>query len=29
MSPSTPNIGYHICFPRVVVDSKIIVLNKL
>jgi hypothetical protein len=29
MSHSTPNVGYHICFPRVVVDSKIIILNKL
>jgi hypothetical protein len=29
MSPLTPNVSYHICFPRVVVDSKSIVLNKL
>jgi hypothetical protein len=29
MSPSTPNVDYHICFPRVVVDPKIIVHNKL
>jgi hypothetical protein len=29
MRPSTPNVGYHIYFPRVAVDSKIIVLNKL
>jgi hypothetical protein len=29
MSPLTPNVGYHIYFPRVVVDSKSIVLNKL
>jgi hypothetical protein len=29
MSPSTPNFSYHICFSRVVVDSKIIILDRL
>jgi hypothetical protein len=29
MRPSTPSADYHICFPRVVVYSKIIILDKL
>jgi hypothetical protein len=29
MRPSTPNVDYHIHFSGVVVDSKIIILNKL
>jgi hypothetical protein len=29
MRPSTPNVDYHICFPRVVVDFRIIILDKL
>jgi hypothetical protein len=29
MRPSTPSIGYHIRFSRVVINSKIIILNKL
>jgi hypothetical protein len=29
MIPSTPSVGYHICFPGVVVDFKIIILDKL
>jgi hypothetical protein len=29
MRPSTPSIDYHICFPWVVVDSRIIILDKL
>jgi hypothetical protein len=29
MRPSTPSVGYHICFSRVVVDSKIIILDRL
>jgi hypothetical protein len=29
MRPSSPNVGYHICFPRVVVDFKVVILDKL
>jgi hypothetical protein len=29
MGLSTPCVDYYICFPRVVVDSKIIILDKL
>jgi hypothetical protein len=29
MRLSTQSIGYHIAFPRVIVDSKILILDKL
>jgi hypothetical protein len=29
MGPSTQSIGYHIGLPKIVVDSKIIILDKL
>jgi hypothetical protein len=29
MGHATQSIGYHISFPRVIVDSKIIILDKL
>jgi hypothetical protein len=29
MGPSTQGVGYHIGFPRMIVDSKIIILDKL
>jgi hypothetical protein len=29
MRPTTQGVGHHISLPRVVVDSKIIILDKL
>jgi hypothetical protein len=29
MRPSTPSVSYHIWFSRVVVDSKIVILDRL
>jgi hypothetical protein len=29
MRPSTPSVGYYIVLPRLIVDSKIIILDKL